>query len=77
METTTVKFSRSAATWWKKSCKVKKMSSVDMSEKFMEVCQLKQQHEFYLEMAMPSNYKKILAGVHIDKSRVALKVYGK
>ena len=77
METTTIKVSKDFAVWWKRCCKAKKLNSVEFGEKLMEVCQLKKQAAFYLEMAMPSKYKKPLAGIHIEKSTVAMKVYKK
>lgn len=74
-KTTTIKINIEDLRWWRLCCKSKGKNSQDCFGYFRQSVKQHKQKEFYLSLPMPSDYKRRLEGKHIDKSKVAPKIY--
>ena len=64
---TTIKIDKDDLEWWKRCCKVKGMTSWEVFSEIRRQCKLHHQRELYNSLPMPSDYKKPLRNIKLDK----------
>ena len=76
MNFTTIKISRDDLQWWKECCEKLDMNSSEAFSKLKRSVMLKLQNKFFESLPMPSNYKKPLSNIKIDKCKISIQKSG-
>jgi len=64
---TTIEIYSEHLAWWKMCCKVKAMTSPKLFAAFRDEVKRQKQHNFYLSLPMPSDFKKPLRDCKVKK----------